>query len=98
MDPFYCLMINGGTLTDQIRTTLLFISHEMISRKDRRFRLKKKTHDVDGEIKTDYKVGFLGAYTGIMFRANFDTDEDNIDVLFVVKPVENQEELQPVFN
>lgn len=96
MNKIYCLMTGGGSLVDETRDALFTTAQDMISRKDRIIRLKKSEHGIDGEMKTDYKFGFMGSIGGIMFSAHFDSPEadQHIKTDFIVRPLRNRDEAE----
>ncbi len=90
----YCLIAVGGSLTDEVADFLFKSAQEIIKRKDRNGRLNLKSLGLTGEIKTDYKVGFMGAVVGIIFSANFDWEEGSIKTDFIVRPAPREEEME----
>ncbi len=88
MDKIYCLFVDGGSLKEEMLSQLFALSQQMINRKDRRLRLTKISHGVEGELTTAYKVGFMGTICGIIFVAYMDTEKVTLKTSFIVRQIE----------
>jgi hypothetical protein len=70
----------------------------MLLTKDRKSRLSKKADGAAGFLTTNFKFGMLGTVGGIIFRAQFEIKnedlEASIDCEFLVRPVTDREVLK----
>ena len=93
MDKIYCLMVHGGSLTDEVRTSLVIAAQEMMNTRERKMRLYNKAHGVKGWLLTQYKYNTLGTVGGFVFTAHFDCEGREIKARFIARPIKNADEL-----
>ena len=82
-------MTSGGSLTDDLSTSLLKAAQEMMDRRDRKMRLQIKNHGIKGYVTTRYEFETLGTYSGFVFTAEFDHDGREIKARFITKPMKD---------
>ena len=93
MDKIYCLMVHGGSLTDEVRTSLLIAAQEMMDTREQKMRLYSKTHGIKGWLHTGYRYNALGTVGGFVFTAQFDCEGREIKARFIARPIKNADEL-----
>lgn len=86
----YCLISTGTALTDEILNLIFDSAQQMLARRDNKMRLKLPHRKLKGEIRTGYKVGFMGAVAGIVCSASLDWDEGTASTDFIVRPTEKR--------
>lgn len=92
----YCLINVGNSLTDEISQLLFDTAQKVMANKSRKSRLKLAAVKLSGEIVTSYEVGFMGSVAGIVFKASFDWDEGTAKTDFIVRPVNDPDEIKRV--
>lgn len=87
-NDIYCLIVKGGFLTDEMRNELFDEAQEMlkIGRKKR----KIKSHEMEGEIRTRFKISCLFGFAGIIFYALIETDKGIIKIDYVIRPTDHR--------
>ncbi len=81
---FYCLMISGGSLTDPLRNLMLDTAQEMIAENRRRRTIKSGCGT--GGITTKNERVSVGGFSGILFKAELDTERGSFKVAYIVHP------------
>src|SRR3989338_8501392 len=81
---FYCLMVAGVALTDQIRNQLVDAARTMILNGDRGYRIV--SDDFVGEVQTDMKTVLLGSIAGLLFTAEIQSVKGHVEVSYLVRP------------
>ena len=79
-------MVNGGSLTDDLRTKLLMLAQSMMKKNERKIRLSLKEHSVKGWLETGFKYGIMGAVGGFIFDAEFESKGQDFKVNFIARP------------
>lgn len=86
MDNFFCLMVSGKALTDQIRNILFNISQSML--RSGSVRVGIQTPYFEGEILTEGKTGCIGFVVGTIFKATVESETGKTAVTYIVRPTE----------
>ena len=89
----HCLMVGGGSLTDEIRSALVEAAHDMMDAKGRKAKLTLREHGVVGNMKTDYAYGMVGMIGGYEFAAEFCHEGRDIKARFIVTPLKRHKKL-----
>jgi hypothetical protein len=93
MSHIYCLVTKGKGLTDDIANLLFEECQEAMDNKQRKRRFKLPEIGLTGEIRTSYKLGFIGTVTGIIFNASVDWNNGSVQTEFIVRPLKDHHNL-----
>ena len=69
--PFYCLMLRGGPLTDDIRDVLFYVAQVMLA--GQQCRRKIRADGMEGRVVTKYRYACIGGVAGVVFHAKVET-------------------------
>lgn len=94
MSQIFCLITDGIPLTDEVNNLLLMSAYDMIDTKNRKQKLRLKSIKLTGEITTQYKIGFIGTVSGIIFSAKLDWDSGTTKTEFIVRPIKDRSVLK----
>ena len=93
MSHIYCLVTKGKGLTEGIASLLFEECQEAMDNKQRKRRLKVPEIGLTGEVRTSYKLGFMGTVTGIIFNASVDWEDGSVQTEFIVRPLNDRHNL-----
>jgi hypothetical protein len=87
MSHIYCLVTKGNGLTQGIASLLFEECQEAMDNNERKRRFKLPEIGLTGEIRTSYKLGFIGTVAGIIFNTSVDWDNGSVQAEFIVRPL-----------
>ena len=79
----FCVMFGGVALTDEVRNFLLRTSIIMAKEDSRVCEVKEEM--LEGVVRTEFKRGFMGYLSGIIFSAEVESDQGNTKVDYIVR-------------
>ncbi|MBU6231850.1 hypothetical protein KGP36_04230 [Patescibacteria group bacterium] len=89
MDNIFCLMVDGGKLSDEARNSLLMAAQKMLTDNVRVSTLDESGCGLRGSIGTEYKYGIMGSIGGIIFNAQFYFRGRLMKVEFITRPIKD---------
>ena len=91
-DGIFCLMISGGSLTDEVRTLLYRAACEM-HRKGQE-RKSVKSSDCEALVQTKFQFAMLGSIYGTKFTADVETQAGKTRVHYIVQSTDLERALE----
>ncbi len=92
MKGFYCLMMNGRGLTDEIRTFLYRMACEMFKKGEERKAVKSP--DCEALVRTSFSYAAMGSIYGTKFVADVESSNGKNHVEFIVHDRDLEEALK----
>ena len=86
----YCLMVSGVPFNKIVTDTLVTTARDMLRCGAERRAVRAA--DIEGVIETRFKTAVLGSLTGIVFRAEIETDEGKTRTRFIVDSADISDE------
>ena len=65
---FCCLMLRGGSLTDDLRDVLFYTAQEMLLHRQSRHKIT--ADGMEGIVTTKHRYACVGGIAGVVFRAD----------------------------
>ncbi len=84
MSHVYCLMVTGGSLTDDVHDVLFDAAQAMCKRGQRKRRVRGDWYE--GKVWTKFRYARIGGIAGVVFHAVVETKERAYRVNYVVRP------------
>ncbi|MDO8424736.1 MAG: hypothetical protein Q7S70_02235 [bacterium] len=83
MFEIFCLMVEGGALTDSMRRCLFRGAQLLVENKERKLRVKNE--DIEGVIETNFEATGFGSVYGILFTAEVWSDKGKSRPRYIVR-------------